>query len=282
MRTNNPILIGLITVGLAIFYFTTLSMKPEIETDAGRIRSVKPIGAPKTKKLASPAEILQRQTVPVLCYHQIRDWRPGDSKRAKDYIVPPVSFNAQLKMLADSGYQTILPQQLINHLKFGDPLPRKPVMLTFDDTDLSQYEIAAREMKKYGFRGVFFVMTVAIGRPGYMNASQIRELDSLGHVVGCHTWDHHNVKKYEAEDWTTQLDKPLATLKKITGRQCEFFAYPFGLWDTSAFPHLYKRNITAAFQLSAPSDSVNPLYSLKRMIVPGQWSLKDFDKRVVR
>src|ERR1700750_214498 len=32
--------------------------------------------------------ILNRTQVPILCYHQIRDWRPTDSKRAKDYIVP--------------------------------------------------------------------------------------------------------------------------------------------------------------------------------------------------
>ena len=43
-------------------------------------------------------------------------------------------------MLADSGYHTILPDQLYDYLTKGTPLPSKPIMLTFDDTDLDQFD----------------------------------------------------------------------------------------------------------------------------------------------
>ena len=56
--------------------------------------------------VADAATILARQQVPVICYHQIRDWKPTDSKVARDYIIPPAVFQAQIKMLADSGYHT--------------------------------------------------------------------------------------------------------------------------------------------------------------------------------
>ena len=79
-------------------------------------------------------------------------------------------------MLADSGYHTILPDQLYNYLTTGAPLPSKPIMLTFDDTDLDQFEIARPEMKKYGFKGVFFIMTVSLGRPHYMTKEQVKQL----------------------------------------------------------------------------------------------------------
>src|ERR1700679_1928091 len=62
------------------------------------------------------ASVLSRKQIPILCYHQIRDWRPTDSKRAKDYIVPVDVFKQQLKMLADSGYHTISPDQLYDYL----------------------------------------------------------------------------------------------------------------------------------------------------------------------
>src|SRR3569833_2049140 len=88
------------------------------------------------------AAIMARKQVPIICYHQIRDWRPKDSKTAKDYIIPPASFRDHIKMLADSGYLTILPDQLNNYLTKGTPLPNKPIMLTFDDTDLDQFEVA--------------------------------------------------------------------------------------------------------------------------------------------
>ena len=110
------------------------------------------------------AAIMARKQVPIVCYHQIRDWRPTDKAVAKDYIIPIAAFKQHMKMLADSGYHTILPDQLYNYLTKGTPLPSKPIMLTFDDTDLDQFEVARPEMKKYGFKGVFFIMTVSLGR----------------------------------------------------------------------------------------------------------------------
>src|SRR4051812_4361727 len=65
------------------------------------------------------AIILARKEVPVLCYHQIRDWTSGDSKSARDIVVPVNLFKAHLKMLADSGYHTILPDQLYDYLTTG-------------------------------------------------------------------------------------------------------------------------------------------------------------------
>jgi hypothetical protein len=102
-----------------------------------------------------PPVILGRKEVPILCYHQIRDWKPTDSKVSKDYIMPPADLKAELKMLADSGYHTILPDQLYAYLTKGAALPSKPIMLTFDDTDEDQYTVAWPEMKKYGFQGCF-------------------------------------------------------------------------------------------------------------------------------
>src|SRR5438046_5522480 len=64
------------------------------------------------KEPASAAAIMGRRQIPILCYHQIRNWRPADSKQAKDYIVPEAVFSEQIKMLADSGYHTISADQL--------------------------------------------------------------------------------------------------------------------------------------------------------------------------
>src|SRR5664279_4942839 len=62
--------------------------------------------------------ILAKKQVPVLCYHQIRDWKPTDSKTSRTYIVPPAAFAAQMRMLADSGYHTISPDQLYSCLLY--------------------------------------------------------------------------------------------------------------------------------------------------------------------
>jgi peptidoglycan/xylan/chitin deacetylase (PgdA/CDA1 family) len=226
------------------------------------------------------AAILKIKEIPVLCYHQIRDWKPTDSKMAMAYIVPINAFSQQIKMLADSGYHTILPDQLYDHLSKGTALPSKPVMLTFDDTDLDQFTIGGPEMKKYGFKGVFFIMTVSLGRPHYMSKEQVKSLADDGHVIGSHTWDHHNVKKYAGNDWVTQLDKPTKQLEAITGKPIHYFAYPFGLWNKEAIPELKKRSFKAAFQLYAKRDEQDPLFTIQRIIVPGSWTPAQLNKAI--
>ncbi|MGV3538372.1 MAG: polysaccharide deacetylase family protein [Rufibacter sp.] len=220
------------------------------------------------------ATVLNRKQVPILCYHQIREWTAKDGKVGKDYIVKPHDFKAQMKMLADSGYHTILPDQLQSYLVKGTPLPEKPIMLTFDDTKLDQYTVAKPELDKYGFKGVFFIMTVSIGRPNYMTREQIKELSDQGHVIGSHTYDHHNVKKYEAKDWLTQIEKPTKQLEAITGKPIEYFAYPFGLWRPEAIPELQKRGFKAAYILATKRDPNDPLFTIRRIIASGYWSTK--------
>ena len=235
-----------------------------------------------TGKKANAAEILARPQLPILCYHQIRNWISTDGKMGKNYIVPIAEFKSQIKMLADSGYQTILPDQLHNYLVYGAKLPKKPIMLTFDDTKLDQYTNALPELKKYGFKGVFFIMTVSLGKPNYMSKAQVKELSDAGHVIGSHTYDHQNVKKYQGEDWVTQIEKPTKTLKEITGKDVKYFAYPFGLWNKEAIPELKKRGFTSAFILAEKRDENDPLYTIRRIIASGYWNTRTLHNSIIK
>jgi peptidoglycan/xylan/chitin deacetylase (PgdA/CDA1 family) len=251
-------------------------------TDSALTPPVATASAPSTPAMLPPASpanavadaatILARRQVPILCYHRIRDWRASDGKVGKDYIVPVQNFREQMKMLADSGFQTILPDQLHAYLTTGASLPAKPVMLTFDDNVLDQYTVALPELEKYGFKGVFFIMTVTMGRPGYMSRSQIKELADAGHVIGSHTYDHHNVKKYQGPDWVKQVDKPSKQLEEIIGQPVRYFAYPFGLWNKEAIPELQKRGFMGAFILATKRDEQAPLFTIRRTIASGHWS----------
>jgi peptidoglycan/xylan/chitin deacetylase (PgdA/CDA1 family) len=233
---------------------------------------------------ADALTIMNRAQVPILCYHHIRDIKLP-SRSVKGYEVTVEQFRQQMKILADSGYQSILPDQLHEYLTKGTELPSKPVMITFDDTDEEQFTIAKSEMDKYGFKAVYFVMNISIGRPKYMTREQIRQLSNEGHVIGCHTYDHHRVDKYKYQDtveyrgqkkvvndWDFQLGDTKKVLEGITGKPVEYFAYPFGIWNRPAIPEIKKLGYKLAFQLSEKRDSTEPLYTVRRMIVAPSWS----------
>lgn len=259
--------------GLAIMY-----LLPACSPENDKANTPVPLAPATVDSIAMPvttndlAAMLSKKEVPVLCYHHIRQGKPGDGANMKTYSVSPASFAEQMKALHDSGYQAILPDQLYEYLLHNGPLPPKPVMLTFDDTDAEQYSIGATEMNKYGFKGVFFIMTIAINRPGYMSKQQIKNLSDSGHVIAAHTWDHHMVTKYTGEDWDIQLLKPSKQLEEITGKKIRYFAYPFGLWNQAAITEIANRDYKLAFILSSKRDSTQPLYTVRRMIVPYAWS----------
>lgn len=271
--------------GVILFLFScsdSNSAKKETpETDtASRISKIDSLKKPN-KVVADAATIMARPQVPVLCYHHIYDI----PKATREYDVTVNEFKKQMKMLHDSGYQTILPDQLYNYLAYGDPLPPKPFMITYDDSDEEQFSIAKPEMDKYGFKGVYFLMTISIGRPNYMTKEQIKQLADEGHAIASHTWDHHRVDRYKLEntieergvkkvvnDWDQQLAKTKKDIEALTGKPVQDFAYPFGIWSKEGIPEIRNRGYRMAFQLSTKRDSLEPLYTVRRMIVSPEWS----------
>lgn len=246
--------------------------EPTQTIDAGKI------------KVADAKTILARKQVPILCYHQVRNWKERDGKVGKDYIVEVQNFKDQIKMLVDSGYHTILPDQLYAYLNTGAALPSKPIMLTFDDTDLDQFTVVNPILKKNGYKAVYFIMTVSIGKKGkfvdYMSSDQIKTLSDEGNVIGSHTYDHKNFKKYAGKDWEEQLDKPTKRLEEITGKKMTEFAFPFGLWNAEGIPELKKRGFRMAYQLSTKRDEKDPLYTIRRIIASGYWSPKTLSNSI--
>ena len=65
-----------------------------------------------------------------------------------------------------------------------------PMLVTVDDGGVSFYTLVADRLEARGWRGYCFVPTDAIGRPGFLDAAQIRALDARGHVIGSHSASH--------------------------------------------------------------------------------------------
>jgi peptidoglycan/xylan/chitin deacetylase (PgdA/CDA1 family) len=226
-----------------------------------------PLGRPGT-----PQEILQRSTVPVLCYHQIREPTAADSAGARPLICPPRVLEGHLRALREAGMQPVAGTQLVDHLELGTPLPDKPVMLSFDDASGGQYTNALPILRQLGMPGTFFVMTVVLDRPNWLSRDDIRMLDAAGMTIAAHTWDHHPITNYRDKDWALQLEKPRAQLEQILGHEVDLFAYPYGLWNAAALPHVQAAGYRAAFQLTGrPPDPQRPLLTIRRVLVSSSW-----------
>src|ERR1700746_1892622 len=94
---------------LVLFFFPNCNSNPTIASlpDASMTNPVAVNASLVSVAIPKASVILNRPQIPILCYHQIRNWSPSDSKRAKDYIVPVDNFREQMKALADDGYHTI-------------------------------------------------------------------------------------------------------------------------------------------------------------------------------
>lgn len=223
----------------------------------------------------TPAQICARPEVPILCYHRIADGKKGD------YTVSPATFSAHIKILADSGYHSISPAQLYDYLVYNKALPEKPVMITFDDSRSEHFTIAAPEMEKYGFRGVFFIMTITYNKKNYMTKDQIAQLAKAGHTIGLHTWDHTMVTKFkDSADWQKEIVEPKEKLEKIVGMPVEYFAYPNGVYDHKGAMEL-SNYFKISFTLASRHDSIKPLQTIRRMIAP-EWTAQGLLKSMQR
>ena len=98
--------------------------------------------------------------VPVLMYHEIADAATTDSKLA----VAPDVFADQLSYLAETGFTAITAARLAACLADGGQgLPKRAVVLTFDDGYGDFYDDALPLLKQHGLIATVFQTTGWVG-----------------------------------------------------------------------------------------------------------------------
>lgn len=239
---------------------------PKRPNSAGTGDAARPVGA-RPPARTDVAAIAGRAHVPVLCYHQIRPLTASDAAEDRTYIVPPKVLDAQLAALKRAGFASVSAHDVASHMAEGKPLPRKPVLITFDDASAGQYTRALSILRRHGFRATFFIMTVVLGKQGWLTRGQVRALDREGMEIAAHTWDHRAVPGYTEDDWRVQMTEPKAELEAIVGHPVDVFAYPFGEWDAAATGHLRDAGFRIAFQLSGEIDRAAPMLTVRRVLV---------------
>src|SRR5437016_578259 len=63
---------------------------------------------------------------------------------------------------------------------------RHNVLVTFDDSNISDFEMALPALQARGMKAHFYVVSDLIGKKGFLSATQVRELHAAGMVIGNH------------------------------------------------------------------------------------------------
>jgi len=210
--------------------------------------------------------------VPILLYHRI-----GESPIDSQYYVPPDRFEEQMKLLHDWEYTIIPIELLVEAIKEGADLPPRPIIITFDDGDISVYTTAFPIMQKYGLTGVTYIVGNYMDQPGYMSADQIKELADAGWEVGSHSMNHRDLRKIDAYMQRFEVVESRKKLEEATGISVDTFAYPFGFLGSSGGEMVHVAEYIAAMGLGFTSDQgKSNLFWLQRRDVKGEYDIERF------
>ena len=170
------------------------------------------------------------QVITILCYHRV-------GPRVSRMVMGPENFAAQLDYLAKNNYRVIRLADLPDFLAGKRALPKRAVVITFDDGHVSSYEHAFPLLKKYGFPATFFLYTDFLGAADALSWPRIQEMAQSGLIdFQSHSKTHANMTvRLPGETdarYRERLDAEVRVPRDLIQRHLQtkvgLYAYPYG------------------------------------------------------
>lgn len=201
--------------------------------------------------------------IPVLMYHSI-----GNSSTS-DIVLPKEVFEKQLKYLKDNGYTTLSMDELYDHLINHKKIPRKSVVLTFDDGYSNNYDTLYPLLKANGFTAAIFVQTNKVDvDKRFLTSSQIKELSDNGIEIGSHTVSHKDLTTLSSEEKFKELNDSKDFLEGILHKKVNYIAYPYGSADNETRKLSKEAGYIMAIDiLDKYTNSSSDIYAISRRAV---------------
>ena len=154
-------------------------------------------------------------------------------------------FDNQMKIIKNNGFEFYDPKLFVD--EFNKPKQEKKILITIDDGFRSFYDEAWPYLKKNKIPFILFVSTEPVGKFGYMNWDEIREIDqSEFGYIGHHSHTHEYLIDMKEEDFINDIETATKIFKKELGYSPIIFSYPFG--EYSLFMKKYiSENFKVAF-----------------------------------
>jgi peptidoglycan/xylan/chitin deacetylase (PgdA/CDA1 family) len=247
---------ALIAGFLALVLIVVLTLASGGDGDAGGPREQAPTHAggggsestASTTTVPGPARDMGEpgppRPVPILMYHVISDPLP-DSPYPELYV-PRAEFEQQMQALKDAGYTAVTLQEAWDSWHADGPLPRKPVVVSFDDGYHSHLANALPVLRALGWPGVLNLELQNIRGDYGLTGPQIRQLIDAGWELDSHTIDHSDLTTVDAATLEHEVADSRAEIRRRFGVPVNFFCYPAGRYDDAAIAAVQRAGYLAA------------------------------------
>ena len=171
----------------------------------------------------------------VLMYHHIYKY-DNTCDLAKELYVEPEIFSKQMSFLLKHKYTPITLEELSKSYKDGSfKLPKKPVLITFDDGWLDNYTKAFPILKEKNIKANIFVSYDFIEQKNCMNWNQLLEMKNSGLIsFGSHTITHPvDIQTLTDDKIMQELKGSKQKLEEKLDIKIDSFAYPSGKGATN-------------------------------------------------
>ena len=191
--------------------------------------------------------------VPVLMYHDILP------KKQVFFDVTPQELEHDLQLLQENGVTPISLDQLVTHLRTGLPLPRKPLLLTFDDGYGGHYQYVYPLLKKYSYPAVFSIYTANIGKNTgrtHVTWDQLQQMiaDPLV-TIASHSVTHPlDLRPLSDNQLVIEVMLSKRILESHLGSPIRYFTYPAGKYDQRVANLIQKAGYEAALTMNDLED----------------------------
>ena len=225
--------------------------------------------------------------LPILMYHTICN----HSSNSKGLTLSYDKLEAQFKYIVAQGY-TSLHFKDIEKFRHTDDFPEKPIIITFDDVYVNQYELAYPLLKKYNLKACFYAPFSFVGGTDVwnngteklMSVSQLKDLHPAVIELGLHSFAHRPYSSLSLESIQEDFKKCHDFVSKHNLNISNVLAYPYGNFPrkepkkTQFFEELKKQNIAYGLRIGNRLNKL-PLknnYELNRLDIKGEDSLFKF------
>src|SRR5512132_4662910 len=180
--------------------------------------------APARTQLVRP----HNGAVPILMYHVVGTAPPGTAYPA--LYVSRSDFAAQLTWLRAHGYHTVSLRRVYDYWKHGYALPRKPVVLTFDDGYREDFTNVRPLLARRHWPGV---LNLAVRNllDDKLTVPQIRLMIRQGWEIDAHTINHLDLTTLSSSDLRHEVAGSRTWIRRRFHVPVAFFCYPSGRYD---------------------------------------------------